>query len=236
MKKNLILAALLLLFVAPMSARPKTRGVVIDTVANCHISSMHATISRFCYEFQADPDRLFSWAYLNTGSESPSDEPKPELTEEEKQRLEEEKKKNESKEGKDALRLVYKDRTYDPETYTGDVAIDIYVLGSRMFKDNHLGTIYGATMLTDHSEIQQLNATYSGSILEGGQILFRLDSIGPNQTEVHYDFNLTFGRFLATFISDKTWNNVAAWRFNNILGNLIEYAETGKVTDRSKKK
>lgn len=213
--------------------RPKTRGVIVDTVANCHISKVHATVSRFCYEFQADPDLLFSWAYLNTGSESP-DEPQKELTEAEKIKKEEQRKKDESKEGKDAIRLVYKDRTYDPDTYTGDVAIDIYVLGSRMFKDNHLGTVYGTTMLTSHSEIQQLNATYSGSILDGGQILFRLDSIGPNLTEVHYDFNLTFGRFLATFISDKTWQNVVEWRLKNILGNLIEYAETGKVTDRSK--
>lgn len=234
MKHLLALISILAVFILPSEAsRPKTRGVVIDTVANCSASVMHATISRFCYEFQADPDLLFSWAYLNTGSENPEDD-KKELTEEEKRKLEEKRKKDESKEGKDAIRLVYKDRTYDPEHHVGDVAIDIYVLGSRMFRDNHLGTVYSALPLTNHSEIQQLNATYSGSILDGGQILFRLDSIAPNRTEVHYDFNLTFGRFLATFISDKTWQTVVEWRLRNILGNLIEFSETGKVTDREK--
>lgn len=223
MKKLLLIACFINILAGTTEARPKTRGVEMDTVANCSLAAMENSIHKFCYEFQADPDSLFAWAYLNTGSETPGE-----------QKKEKTRKRDESSNGKDAIRLVYKDRTYDPNKQIGDVALDIYVLGNPLYRDNHLGTIYTKTPISNTQQIQQLIATYSGSLLEGGEIRFHLDSIAPNQVKVHYTFNLTFGRFLATFISDKTWRNVADWRFRAILGNLVEYAETGKVTNREK--
>lgn len=229
MKKICVLIGLFIIVSSSVMARPKTRGVEMDTIAHCSLTAMENTISKFCYQFQADPDELFSWAYLNTGSESPSEQ-KAETT---NTNASSKNKRDESANGKDAIRLVYKDRKYDAKQRVGDVALDIYVLGSPMFRDNHLGSIYSQTEISQTQQIQQLIATYSGSLLEGGEIRFHLDSIAPNRVKVHYTFNLTFGRFLATFISDKTWRNVADWRFRAIFGNLVEYAETGKVTDRS---
>lgn len=232
---TLIICTIFMIAFPSEAARPKVRGVEKDTIAHCSMAAMRATVERFCYEFQADPDLLFKWAYLNTGS--PSQKPDTVAkTPEQLKKEAEQRKKNESKDGKDAIRLVYKDRTYNPETYTGDVAIDIYVLGSRMFKDNHLVSVYSHRQLQPGSEEQRLTAVYTGSLLDGGLIYFRLDSIAPNRTRVHYDFHANLGTFMATFISDKTWNNVGAWRLRNIFGNLIEYAETGKVTNRDKKK
>ena len=210
MKRYFFLLASLLT-VTCLLARPQRREVVIDTICNAPLKQLLAVTNKFCYQFQACPDSLFSWAYQGTG-EADVQEAK-------------------SKEGRDAVQLRYKDRVYDPANKTGDVAIDIYVLGVRWWKDQHLGTksrllrpANAAYPLTAH-----MVATYSGSILEGGEFIMRMEPISENQTRVHYEFVLTFGRVLSSFISDKTWKNAMEWRFETILENLIECAETGTV-------
>ncbi len=195
-------------------ARPQTREVVIDTVCNVPIETMMKVADKFCYQFQACPDSLFSWAYVGTGELEVAD--------------------SKTKESRDAIQLKYKERVYDADLKTGDVAIDIYVLGVRWWKDQHLGTKYteerpanGAYPVTAH-----MVATYSGSILEGGNFVMRMEPVSPARTRVHYEFTLTFGRVLSAFISDKTWRNAVEWRLSMILDNLIEYGETGKVAPK----
>ena len=128
-----------------------------------------------------------------------------------------------------------KDRVYDPVLKTGDVAIDIYVLGVRWWKDQHLGTKYLVAHPANDPNActAKLIATYSGSILEGGEVIFSLRQIDATRTRVHYEFNLTFGRVLSAFISDKTWNNAVEWRFRMIIQNIIEFAETGTVKPKN---
>ena len=116
------------------------------------------------------------------------------------------------------------------------MAIDIYVLGVRGWKDTHLGTKYRLLRpanaqypLTAH-----MTATYSGSLLEGGDFVMRLEPISENQTRVHYEFRLVFGKVLSTFISDKTWHNAVEWRLETILENLVEHAETGTVKQKQR--
>lgn len=208
--KRGILIAFLVLMTGSVCARPQKRAVVIDTVCNAPLHEMRAVASRFCYQFQACPDSLFEWAYLGLGEE----EVKPS-----------------SKESRDVIQLRYKDRVYDPAHKTGDVAIDIYVLGIRWWKDQHLGSKYRLTRpanaqypLTAH-----MTATYSGSILEGGDFILRMEPLSENQTRVHYEFRLVFGKVLSAFVSDKMWHNAIEWRFETILENLVECAETGTV-------
>ena len=214
MRKSLVFCLLLLSLCA--YSRPQTRAVVIDTVCEASISELLSVVNRFCYQFQACPDSLFEWAYKNLGE--------PDVKES----------SGKTKESKDAIQLQYKDRQYDPKSKTGDVAIDIYVLGVRWWKDQHLGTKYMLTRpvnakypLTAH-----MTATYSGSILEGGNVIIRMTPISPARTRVHYEFDITFGRVLSAFISDKTWRNAIEWRFETILENIIEYTETGDVQPR----
>lgn len=197
-------------------ARPQTRAVVIDTVCDASIEQLLPVIRRFCYQFQACPDSLFDWAYLNLKEHEEADANKN------------------TKEGRAVIQLSYKDRTYDPKTKTGDVAIDIYVLGVRWWKDQHLGTKYSLTRPAHapHPLTARLKATYSGAILEGGDWIFVMTPVSPTQTHLHYEFSLTFGRVLSAFISDKIWKNAIEWRFQIILENLIEYAETGTVVQR----
>lgn len=211
----MIIAVLLVVSLGSF-ARPQTRTVVVDTVCEAPIQDLLPVIKRFCYEFQACPDSLFEWAYKNLGE--------PEVVES----------KDKSKESKDAIMLDYKDRIYDPKTKTGDVAIDIYVLGVRWWKDQHLGTKYTLTRpaSAQYPQTAHLKAIYSGSILEGGDIYFVMDPIAPTRTRVHYEFCITFGRVLSAFIGDKMWRNAIQWRFETILENLIEYTETGTVQKR----
>lgn len=189
----------------------QTREVVIDTLCHAPISKMVQVIDSFYYQFQACPDSLFKWAYLGLEEEKDPD-------------------KERTKESRDVFHLQYKDRTYDRKEKVGDVAIDIYVLGMRWWKDQHLVTRYLFTPAHPHHPLEaHLTAHYSGSIIEAGDFIIYLDSISENLTRVHYEFRITFGRILSAFISNKTWVNAIEWRFEVMLENLIECAETGTV-------
>lgn len=178
---------------------------------------MQHSAERYFYHFQACPDSLFMWVYVGINEYGQKDHPKK------------------KKQNKNAIQLVYKDRTYDPQTKAGDVAIDIYVLGMRWWKDQHLGTRQIEDSLAaeaGYTHSSYLTATYSGSILEGAHVMVRMDSLNAHTTRVHYEFSLTFGKVLAAFISDNVWKDAIAWRFKIILANLVEYAETGEVRQK----
>lgn len=206
-----LLIVLLALSANMFAYRPQSRAVVIDTVCNAPLRVMLDATKRFCYEFQACPDSLFSWAYLGLGE--------PEVMD------------SKTKEERNVIQLIYKDRKYDPKTKVGDVAIDIYVLGVRWWKNQHLGTkmVLSRPAKSPYPLTAHMTATYSGSILDGGDFIMRLEPISENQTRVHYEFRLVFGKVLSTFISDKMWKTAMEWRFTTILENLVEYAETGTV-------
>lgn len=213
-----------LLCVTAAYAGPQKRSVVADTICNAPVDTMLKVAERFCYEFQATPDSLFKWAYLNL-EEQPAEPVAKTGT-----------KPKRNKEGRDVIKLRYKDRVYDPQNKTGDVAIDIYVLGVRWWKDQHLGSKY---VLSHHPDktyplTAHMTATYTGSILEGGDIKMIMEPVSPTQTRVHYEFNLVFGKVLSAFISDKTWQNSLEWRFATIFDNLVECAETGTVSVRER--
>ena len=207
---------LVLLVSATAFARPQMREVIRDSVVNAPFRDVLLTADRFCYEFQACPDSLFEWAYLGLDE--------AEIVE------------SSSKESRDVIQLRYKDRVYDPTNKTGDVAIDIYVLGVRWWKNQHLGTKYvlSRPAKSKYPLTAKMTATYSGSILEGGTVLMRMEPISETQTSVHYEFRLVFGKVLSAFISDKTWQNAIEWRLSTIFDNLVEYAETGTVTTKEK--
>ncbi len=212
--KGLLIVTMMLSAATLMAARPQQREVVIDTVCQAPLKDILKVTDRFCYQFQACPDSLFDWAYKGL-QEIETDQPK-------------------TKESRSAIQLRYTDRVYDAQLKTGDVSVDIYVLGVRWWKDQHLGTKYVLTRpanakypLTAH-----MTATYSGSILQNGHFIMRLEPLSATQTKIHYEFSLTFGKVLSAFISDKTWHNAIEWRFETILENLIECAETGTVKDK----
>lgn len=215
---------ILFLFISITSfAGPQMREVVRDTIVNAPWHAMLKSVDKFCYQFQACPDSLFDWAYIGL-EEAPAAEAPAETPAEVKP-------KTPAKEGRDVIHLSYKDRVYDPRNKTGDVAIDIYVLGVRWWKDQHLGTKYvlSRPAKSKFPLTARMKATYSGSILEGGDIIIRMEPISENQTKVHYEFRLVFGRVLSTFIGDKTWHNAIEWRLSHIFDNLVEHAETGTV-------
>lgn len=207
---------LLTLLTNTASFGKQMREVVIDTICRAPISKMLQVVDSFYYQFQACPDSLFKWAYLGL---------------EEEKNVEAER----TKESRDVFHLQYKDRTYDKKEKVGDVAIDIYVLGIRWWKDQHLVTRYLFTPPHPrHSMEAHLTANYSGSIIEAGDFIILLDSVSTNMTKVHYEFRITFGRILSAFISNKTWTNAIEWRFVTMLENLVECAETGTVLPKKR--
>jgi len=196
-------------------ARPQMREVVMDTISKASVAQLQHVVDSFYYQFQACPDSLFGWIYLGL-------EETPESKTEEK-----------TKESRDAIQLRYQDRVYDPTHKIGDVAIDIYVLGTRWWKDQHLVTQYVLTTSPNNFRKAHMTAKYSGtSILEAGDMIITMQPLADGTTKVHYEFRLVFGRILSLFISDKTWANAMQWRFETIFENVIECAETGTVQYR----
>lgn len=206
--RRLTLVVMISLVAVICWGRPQSRYVHTDTICNASQAALQALADRMAYEFQTDPDLLFDWAFKGTGDQNTGKE-------------------------KDAIILRYKERKYDADKKEGDVAIDIYVLGARMFKDNHLITRYHQKEKLKGGKTQsRIYATYTGSLLEEGEMLLRFDSIAPEKTAIHYEFNITFGKFFSAFVSDKRWKQVAEWRLKKIIANVVEYAETGKVEDK----
>lgn len=196
--KHFLVLVFLLCTLSAWAARPRYRFVRMDTICQCTPAQFQQVVDSFFYQFQTgDSDALFEWAYLNTGGDG-----------------------NTNEGGKDAVQLHYTTATYDHETRTGDQAIDIYVLGSKMFPDRHLVTISHGT---------RMDATYSGALLDDASIVFHIDSVAPTVTRVKYEFNLVFGGFVAMFISDKVWHGAMRWRIEQLMRNFVECAETGTV-------
>ncbi len=215
MRKKIIIILLLPLLSTTAFARTQMREVVMDTICKASVAQLRQVVDSFYYQFQACPDSLFGWIYLGL-------EEVPETKEEEK-----------TKESRDAIQLRYKDRVYDPTHKIGDVAIDIYVLGTRWWKDQHLVTQYVLTTYPTNAQKAHMTAKYSGaSILEAGDMIVTMEPLADGTTKVHYEFRLVFGRILSLFISDKTWACAMQWRFETIFENLIECAETGTVQYR----
>lgn len=128
--------------------------------------------------------------------------------------------------GKDAMAIHYTYATYDPVLRKGDQAMDIYVFGSKMFPDRHLITV-------NHGK--RLSVEYTGKLLDDASIVFHTDSVAPHITHVHYEFNLVFGKLVSLLVSDKLWQGAMQWRLEQVFKNLVEYAETGTVTNQKEK-
>lgn len=211
MRKFLTLLVVMVIGLTEMhAAYQSTRMVVKDTIVNCNIQHMHEVTAFFCRQFQEDTDALFKWAFKGAEETGAS--------------VEEKKKKD----NPDAIALRYQERTYNPQTKVGDLAIDIYVLGTAWWRNQHLGTQTYETVTPTHT-VDSMAATYSGSLLKGAYILWKAEKIDENHTRLHYCFSLSFGKLLTLFIGDKTWRNVAEWRLREVVDNVVEYAETGSV-------
>ena len=213
--RKIFTSILLCLVALTCAARPQKREVVIDTICHAPLAVVLQLTNTFCRQFQSCPDSLYLWAYKG---------------------IEEDNAETKGKESRSAIQLHYKDRVYDPISKVGDVAIDIYVLGSRWWKDQHLGTRYvlSRPALAPYPLTAHMKATYSGSILHGAHFMMQMEPVSATDTRLHYEFSLTFGKVLAAFISDKIWQNAIEWRFVTILNNIVECAEQEAGTLPSK--
>lgn len=179
------------------------RQIVIDKVFNCSHDRTKEVLDKFVYQLQAEADSLFTWAYMNTGGDGDT-------------------------KGKDAVALRYKRCEYNPLTRNSLFVTDIVVLGVPWKRDVEIGGHYWDKYIntTRHA---QLDITYSGKILQDANGFFITAPRKDGKTDVHFELHVAFGRFFSAFITKKTWQDVAVWRFETIVSNLKEYAETGRV-------
>ena len=181
----------------------QTRRVVIDQEWNCSYERANELIDLFVLEMQTDMNHLFTWAFMGTEN------------------------KGDTK-GKDAVSIKYVSNTYDPETRTGVLVTTIEVLGVPWFKNREVGSVYRDSVVAG-TRYARLEITYSGSLLQAANGQFHTTPVDANHTKVHFELNIVLGRFFSAFVSNKTWNEVAAWRVQTIVNNVREYAETGTV-------
>ena len=191
------------------SSERQTRRLGFDRVFNCSYDRANEIIDLFVYEMQTDMNHLFTWAFIGTENEGDT-------------------------KGKDAVSLKYVGNTYDPETRTGVLLTTIEVLGMPWFKNREIGSLYTDSVVAG-TRYARLDITYSGSLLQAADGQFHSTPIGPNKTNVHFELNVTLGKFFSAFVTNKTWNEVAAWRIEMIFDNIREFAETGTVQPKQLK-
>lgn len=180
------------------------RRVVLDTVFNCSEARTNAVIDTFVYQMQTDMNALFEWAFIGTENQGDT-------------------------KGKDAVSIVYTGNSYEPETRTGILTMTIYVLGLPWFKNREIGSVFRDSVVNT-TRSARLDITYSGSILQEANGQFHSTAIDAGHTKVHFELNIILGKFFSTFVTTKSWNEVAKWRIERIFRNIKEYAETGMVT------
>ncbi|MCQ2346938.1 MAG: hypothetical protein MJZ92_03305 [Paludibacteraceae bacterium] len=210
MKRLLLLPIVLLCgMVSAEESYPRNeRKIVLDRVYNCSPERTKEVIDKFVYQLQAEADSLFTWAYMNTSGGGDT-------------------------KGKDAVQLRYKKSEYYPETHNSLFVTDIVVLGVPWKRNVEIGGHYWEKIMANNSRYSQLDITYSGKILQDAKGLFLTTPRPDGKTNVHFELHVLFGKFFSAFITKKTWQEVAVWRFETIMNNLKEYAETGTVLPKT---
>ena len=206
---SIVLAVLCAISACAEDVERQTRRVVVDTVFDCSLERANAVIDTFVYQLQTDINALFDWAFVGTENQGDT-------------------------KGKDAVAIVYTGNTYDAETRKGVLTFTIYLLGVPWFKNRELGTVYRDSVVHD-TRYAQLDITYSGSLLNEANGQFHTTAIDTRHTNVHFELNVVLGKFFSAFVTNKTWNEVAAWRIKMMIDNIKEYAETGKVEPKKSK-
>lgn len=163
-------------------------------------------IDRLVYEFQTNPDTLFSWAFMGMGQQGDED--------------------------KDAIVLVLNDITYIPEQHYSKLLMDIVVPKFRTFRDVELESLVTDTMVGPVRHVR-VDIYYAGNLLKEAYGNFYVMPIGNNVCTLSIDINVRFGWFFNIFVSRRVYKNVVEWRVNTFMDNLKEMVETGKVTNRN---
>ena len=185
------------------SSERQLRRLSFDRTFECSAERANEIIDLFVYEMQTDMNHLFTWAFIGTENQGDT-------------------------KGKDAVSIKYVGNTYYPETRTGVLVTTIEVLGVPWFKNREIGSVYTDSVV-NNIRFARLDITYSGSLLQAADGQFHTTPIGNDRAFVHFELNVTLGKFFSAFVTNKTWNEVASWRIEMIFDNIKEFAETGMV-------
>jgi len=190
----------------------KTYHVVSEVVMNVDSQKARAVADKFGYEFQADAHNLFTWAYVGM------DDPKPQ--------------KKENEPDREAIKIRYKESHYDAKTRTSYNIISILLFDRPLKNDIKITGTYSDSIV-GRKYCNRIDIDYSGSLLQMANAGFEIIPIDSTHTRVRIRLNVQFGRFFNGLVSMKFFQNNIDWRIAVILNNCKEYAETGKVRNRT---
>lgn len=184
----------------------KTYTSVAECTFNVGMEETQVVVDKFAYQFQAEVDSLFTWAYQGLRSEQNED--------------------------RDAIGLRYKSAHYDHKTRKSYNIVDILLLGNPVKKNVRIDGTYKDS-IKHGTHYSRLDIDYSGSLLQVANAEFRTTAIDSTHTKVKLILNIKLGWFFQGFVTRKVWRNNLEWRLGVILNNCKEYAEKGKVKPKT---
>ena len=175
-----------------------------EVMIDAPLEVVNKTVDDFIYDMQTDIRHLGEWAFKCTGEEGGHDS------------------------DRDAIALVYKETFYDPAQKYGYITIDVKVPALRTFRDIKISSWMRDTTIYDvrHAGV---DIDYSGSLLKMANGTFHVKSVNEDLTSLTLDLNVKFGFFFNLFVTRRVYRNVLEWRLQQIMNNIREYAEDGKV-------
>lgn len=206
MKRHILISALLLIsFALQANNQLHTtykRGT-FTTVKTASVDADFNTCSKaiddFIYEFQTDPELLFSWALKKTGQTHNGD-------------------------GSDDVILVMNRVTYDPEAMKSTINADFIMPNGFSIRNKDLMS-YVHDNRADNTREITVDFYYSGSLLKKGKGVFLLTKIDDTHTDIKLTIDIKFGWFFNIFITKKRYKDVMEWRIGQFIDNIKEESQ-----------
>ena len=176
-----------------------------EVMVDAPLSVVNKAVDDFIYDMQTDIRHLGEWAFKCTGEDDEGADA-----------------------DRDAIGIVYKDTYYDANKKYGYITIDVKVPALRTFKDIKISSWMRDTTINNvrHAGV---DIDYSGSLLKAADGTFNVKPVSDQLTSLSLNLNVRFGFFFNLFVTRRVYRNVLEWRLQQIMNNIREYAEDGKV-------
>lgn len=151
-------------------------------------------------QFQGDPERLFDWAFEGLGQQKDGSD-------------------------KDAVILIWKATSYNPQTGISILNVDAVVPGFTVFHDIELKSKVEDRELQNGWRRVRVDMFYSGSLLKESYGVFYIKQLAPTKMLYTIEINLRFGWFFNIFITQRRYKALAEFRVEKFMQNLRDETE-----------
>ncbi len=176
------------------------------------IEDANPYIDSLVYDFQTNPDRLFSWAFKGTGKQD-----EPELSDVDVI-LKQENSKN-------TILLNLQKLEYFPDRKYSKMIFNIDVNDKPRFKNVEVETYVTDTMAGFNRNLR-LDFKYGGSLVKIIYCNLHVMPQSPTRCRLEVDTHIKFGWFFNIFITKRMYRNVLEWRVERFMENMKEIIES----------